>query len=175
MQKKAAAAQACLFDELDLEVHGSNINDIVYTPDRVARTILEHFAPKGVLLDPCRGDGAFHKYMAGAQYCEILEGKDFFKWTAPVDWIISNPPYSIYRDWLLHSFEVADNIVYLIPISKAFTTSALLDATLEFGGIAEVLYLGSARDMGFDLGFAMGAVHYQRGYKGPTTYRRVIT
>ena len=161
-----------LFEEFHLGVPRINLNDVVYTPNSVAKTIIDHFQPTGVILDPCRGDGAFHRHMPGSHYCEIAEGKDFFKWTDKVDWIVSNPPYSVYRDWLLHSFKVADNIVYLIPIAKAFTTSSLLDATAEFGGIVEIFHIGPARDIGFDMGFAVGAVHYKRGYAGALTLSR---
>lgn len=37
-----------------------NPNDVVFTPDWLAKEIIEHFAPVGVCLDPCKGDGAFY-------------------------------------------------------------------------------------------------------------------
>jgi hypothetical protein len=144
--------------------------DVVFTPGHVAAAIVRHFSPTGRVLDPCKGDGAFLREMPGASHCELQEGSDFFNWTEPVDWIVSNPPYSIYRNWLLHSFKVAENIVYLIPISKAFTTSVLLAATHEYGGIVEIAHIGSGRSIGFDLGLAVGAVHYKRGYRGGIHY-----
>ena len=33
--------------------------DIVMTPDYLAKDIIQHFHPTGLILDPCRGEGAF--------------------------------------------------------------------------------------------------------------------
>lgn len=33
--------------------------DVVYTPDWVAHDMVDHFAPCGRILEPCRGAGAF--------------------------------------------------------------------------------------------------------------------
>ena len=34
--------------------------DIVMTPVYLAKNIIEHFEPTGLILDPCRGEGAFY-------------------------------------------------------------------------------------------------------------------
>ena len=109
--------------------------------------------------------------MPNAEYCELQEWKDFFDWREPVDWIVSNPPYSVYSEWLRHSFKVADNIVYLIPINKAFNSSTMLRDTYEWGGIAEIVHVGPGSSLKFPVGFAVGAVHYKRGYRGGIVYR----
>jgi hypothetical protein len=145
--------------------------DVVFTPEYIARAMVRHFAPSGKMLDPCKGDGVFLRQMPGADYCELQEGRDFFDWVAPVDWIISNPPYSVYSEWLRHSFLIAENIVYLIPINKAFNSSSMLKATYEFGGIAEIVHIGPGGSLKFPVGFAVGAVHYKRGYSGGIVYR----
>ncbi|MDA8412999.1 MAG: hypothetical protein M0023_04335 [Desulfobacteraceae bacterium] len=79
--------------------------DIVFTPADVARDVVAHFAPSGRILDPCKGDGAFFDHLpSGAEFCELKDGKDFFHWTEPVDWIVSNPPYSIFLPgWIIVS------------------------------------------------------------------------
>lgn len=75
--------------------------DIVYTPSRVCDHILKFLNPTGSILDPCKGDGAFFNLMPeGSDYCEIQEGKDFFEYNRKVDWIIGNPPYSIFETFL---------------------------------------------------------------------------
>lgn len=145
--------------------------DVVFTPEHIAEAMVRHFAPSGRVLDPCKGDGVFLHQMPGADYCELQEGRDFFNWTERVDWIVSNPPYSVYSEWLRHSFEVADNIVYLIPINKAFNSSTTLHDTYEWGGIAEIVHIAPGRHIGFPVGFAVGAVHYKRGYSGGIVYR----
>ncbi len=148
--------------------------DVVFTPPEIARAIVAHFKPSGKMLDPCKGDGVFLDLMNGADYCEIQEGIDFFEYEKKVDWIISNPPYSIFTDWLRHSFKVAENIVYLIPINKAFNSSEVLTETNAYGGIAEIVNLGRGRDLGFPFGFAVGAVHYKKNYKGGIIYRHEL-
>ena len=34
--------------------------DIVMTPEYLAKDIIQHYEPKGLILDPCRGTGAFY-------------------------------------------------------------------------------------------------------------------
>ena len=73
-----------------------NLNpaDRVYTNDWVVADMVDFFKPSGRILDPCKGDGVFLKYLPGADWCEIEKGKDFFAWSNPVDWVFGNPPYS---------------------------------------------------------------------------------
>lgn len=145
--------------------------DVVYTPDWVARDVVSHFNPSGVCLDPCMGDGAFYKYLpAGSHWCEIEKGKDFFKWNCPVDWIVSNPPFNDYYKFFVHSFEVADNVLYVFPFHKIFQSYRNLELVFNYGGIPEIYILGRGRVVGWELGFAVGAVWFKRGYTGPTMY-----
>ena len=167
-------AQCTMQASLDLPPTGKFSHahkDVVFTPPAVAAGIVAHFRPGGRMLDPCRGDGAFWRHMPGADWCEIQDGRDFFQWAEPVDWIISNPPYSVFAGWLRHSFAVADNIVYLIPINKAFNSTPLLDDTHAFGGIAEIVHVATGRAIGMPFGYAIGAVHYKRGHRGAIKYR----
>lgn len=144
-----------------------NMADVVHTPVDVAASIVKYFAPSGRCLDPCKGDGAFFDRLPpGAEFCELADGKDFFNWTEPVDWIVSNPPYSIFQEWLDHSFKVADNIVYLIPVTKVFNSFGIMKRIHAWGGIREIYLIGGGRSIGFPFGFALGAVHLQRGYRG---------
>ena len=70
-------------------------NDIVMTPSRFAKEIIDYFNPSGLILEPCRGDGGFYNnFLKPKEWCEITEGKDFFDFNEKVDWIITNPPYS---------------------------------------------------------------------------------
>lgn len=141
-------------------------DDIVLTPPDVARDVVDHFRPSGRILDPCRGDGVFYDLMPGCDWCEIREGKDFFLWSEPVDWIVSNPPYSIFSDFLRHSFDVAENIVFLIPTNKVFNSDSMIRAIWKWGGVVEIYNISGGSALGFPIGFAIGAVHFKRGYKG---------
>src|SRR4030067_583417 len=83
-----------------------------------------------------------------------------------VDWIITNPPYSIYDHFLEKSFSIADNVVFLVPIVKAFKSKKTLKMTIDYGGLKEIVYMGGGRKHGFGFGFPVGCLHYQRNYKG---------
>jgi hypothetical protein len=140
--------------------------DVVYTPDGMAREIVDFFKPTGRILEPCKGDGAFLRYMPAADWCEIALGRDFFLYQDKVDWIVGNPPYSIFNIWLRHSFEIADHIVYLIPLNKIFNDFGMLKDIYIYGGVKQIYAIGRGEKINFPMGYAVGAVHFQRGHKG---------
>ena len=144
-------------------------NDCIMTPDWVASDMINHFAPRGKTLEPCRGDGVFTDLLPSARWCELNEGRDFFDWNEPVDWIISNPPFSVMRKFILHSFEVAANIVYLVPVWKIYLSYGLVKAAQEYGGIKEVRWYGTGSKLGFPMGNGIAAVHWKKGHRGPMT------
>jgi hypothetical protein len=148
-----------------LEATEAKATDVVLTPDAIAADVVKHFRPTGRMLDPCKGEGAFLRHMPGAEWCEIREGRDFFGWTEPVDWIVSNPPYSIFSDFLRHAFRVAQDIVFLIPVNKAFNSDRMMREIWTWGGIPTVYVVGGGGSLGFPIGFCIGAVHFRRGYR----------
>jgi hypothetical protein len=141
--------------------------DVVYTPDWVAADMVAHFKPSGRVLEPCAGDGVFLKYLPGAEWCEIEKGRDFFAWHEPVDWLFGNPPYSVFSRWLDHSMKISENIVYLIPLTRLFNSGFFIKRLLSYGMIKEMRYYADGGDLGFPIGFAIGAVHFLKGYAGP--------
>jgi len=148
----------------------SNPQDVVYTPDALAKEIVEMFQPCGRVLEPCKGDGAFLRHLPeGSEWCEIAEGRDFFEYQSRVDWIVSNPPHSIFDRWLEHSFRIADNVVYLVPFSKVFKSWGTIQKIGHFGGIVTIIAMRTSRRAGFNFGFPLGVFHFKRGYKGTTT------
>lgn len=160
--------QELLFD-IEIAAPTGTLSDVVYTPDEIARDIVSYFKPKGKCLDPCKGGGAFLQFLpAGSDWCEISEGRDFFDYHGQVDWIVSNPPYSILDEWLTHSYEVAADIVYLLPLPKLFNSARRMEMICDNGGMKEILFVTAGRRLGFTFGYACGAVHFQTGYKGPT-------
>ena len=139
--------------------------DVVYTPDWCARDMVEWFKPSGRILEPCRGEGAIYKYLpAGTEWCEIADGRDFFAWHSPVDWIVSNPPYSIFNEWMDHSFNVSENVVYLLSLSTFFTSFSRMRDTHKRGWIKHVRVYGEGNKLGFPTGRPMGAFHFVRAY-----------
>ncbi len=145
-------------------------NDVVYTPDWCARDIIDHFKPQGKILEPCSGNGAFLQYLPNAEWCELSKGRDFFAWYEKVDWLIGNPPYSIFSDWLRHSFDIAENICYLIPIAKVYSVEPRMREIYAWGGIVETVYYGRGEALGFPFGFPCGAVYMRKGYLGGVTF-----
>lgn len=143
-------------------------SDVFYTNPETAISIIDYFKPAGSILDPCAGKDAFYgNFKNKEKYrCEISEGTDFLQWNKRIDWIITNPPYSIYDAFLLKALEVADNIVFLVPISKAFKSDKIERAVMQFGGLKEIIYMGSGRKHKFPFGFSLGCIYYQRNYKG---------
>lgn len=143
-------------------------NDLIMTKPSTATWIVNYFKPTGFCLDPCAGENAFYNAMpAPKARLEISEGTDFFEWTAPVDWIITNPPFSIYDAFMFHAMNVSDNIVWFVPMQKAFKNQRLEEAISSYGGLRRVVMLGGGGKHGFPFGFQVGCLHYQRNYNGP--------
>jgi len=150
----------------------STPNDVVMTPISTAKQIIDHFKPTGSILEPCRGTGMFYDNFPNEDkdWCEISEGKDFFDYDRKVDWIITNPPFSIFDNFLIKSFEVADNVVFFCPLNKVFKSMKIDRAIRDYGGIKEVIHMGGGGRHNFPFGFPVGCIYYQRGYDGPMHY-----
>ena len=154
-----------------LKLFEANIldEDVVYTPDYVSKNIIDFLKPLGKCLDPCKGDGAFLKFMPiDSDYCELHENKDFLHYENKVDWIIGNPPYSIFDDFLRHSFLISDNVSFLVPTNKVFQRQLIMDMINDYGGIKSIIIYGSGTLIGFPFGFSVGNFHFEKGYKGKT-------
>lgn len=170
------AMQKTLFKNIE-----PNPCDKVYTPQDIVIDIMSFFPISGKCLDPCRGDGAFHKLLPdGSDWCEVRDGRDFFDYNFAVDWIVGNPPCSIFYDFLKHSFTLSSNIVYILPTNKVFQSFKIMDEIDNYGGIKTMLVYGSGQNVGFPWGFSVGAFHFKRDYGGATKIifrrlRRVTT
>lgn len=142
--------------------------DRVYTPQWLALDMLQHFQPEGLVLEPCRGDGAFTRHRPGWSWCELDEGRDFFDWSRPVDWVFTNPPYSKLRPFFMHSARVAREVCLLIPLRNYFSGYGFVRDAREFGDLVHIRLYGTGGNCGFPMGNAIGACHWSRGYRGPT-------
>ena len=145
-------------------------NDRVWTPDALAAQIVAHFGPTGKILEPCRGAGAFVRAMPGCEWCEIDDGRDFFQWTKPVDWVITNPPWSQFRSFLDHAMKVADNVVFLSLVNAFFMRARVEDMRRAGFGIVEILMLPTPPKPWPQTGFQLGATHIRHGHAGPTVF-----
>lgn len=155
----------------------SRVNDKVYTPLNVSKAIIDSLPIKenDILYDPFFGDGSFYNQFPIENkkfYSEIDLGKDFFEFETKVDWIISNPPYSIFDDVLKHSFEIAENIVYLVPAGKLFASMKRIKETLNYGNIKSMQFVSASR-CGFPFGFPCMAIWIKKGFKGETEIKNL--
>ena len=157
----------------------SNINDKVYTPEFIVDEVLDIFLPmitdEQTILEPFKGEGAFYDKLPTGRtdWCEIDNSVDFLTYDKHVDWIITNPPYSIFKEMLPKMLEVADNIVIVIPVNKLLSSMPrLMDIKRAGSNIKQIHYLGSGRQLKFPFGFPVAVVHLERGYEGRvlTTY-----
>lgn len=159
----------------------STPNDVVMTKEETAKQIINYFSSQfndsDLFCDPCYGDRAFlNNYPENN--CkfgyEITDGDDFLlsKNLIQFDWIITNPPFSIFDDFLLKSFECSNNVVFFIPLNKVFKSKKIDQAIKNYGGIKEIIHMGTGGQHGFPFGFPVGCVHYKKGYNGDIKYTR---
>lgn len=155
-------------------VHGGC--DDVMTPSYLAEAIISHYQPTGRILEPCRGIGPTYAFWReGWDYCEIKEGVDFLVCpNQDYDWIVTNPPYSLFRAFLKRSMIVADNVVFLCFINAFWMKARLRDMDEAGFGIREILRVDTPPPPWPQTGFALGAVHVQRGWKGDIKVSRLI-
>ena len=146
-----------------------NPNDVIFTPDKIAKLIVEMHKPSGKILEPCSGEGAFLRYLPTADWCEITKGRDFFDYKDKVDWIITNPPYSNFDKSLNHSFELAENVIFLVPVAKVLKSWGTIQKIKQYGGIVSIWLVPASR-CGFPFGFPAGAFHFKRNYTGATQF-----
>lgn len=148
-------------------------NDLVQTPIVVARMLAEHFKPSGRILEPCKGEGNFLKVLPlDTEWCEILEGKDFFDYSGKVDWIITNPPFSKIRKFMQKSMGVADNIVFLMTINHLWLKARLRDIFEKGFGIKEIVIFKTPKSFP-QSGFQIGAVYLKKDYIGSIAFNKL--
>ena len=83
-----------------------------------------------------------------------------------MDWIITNPPYSIYDLFLEKAFSVSDNVVFFAPIQKALKSERIERMVLKYGGLKEIVFMGGGRKHKLPFGFAVGCIYYQKSFVG---------
>ncbi|HVS54010.1 MAG TPA: hypothetical protein VHD62_16770 [Opitutaceae bacterium] len=147
-------------------------DDVVQTPAPLARRLVEHFKPRGRILEPCKGTGNFYRALRAhtqsaaavlsVDWCEVKQGRDFFEWQDKVDWIVTNPPWSQIRAFLQHAMRVSDNIVFLLTINHVWTKARVRDVRDAGFGIREIVLVDMPPAFP-QSGFQLGAVHFRRG------------
>lgn len=144
-------------------------DDRVMTPHALAVQLVAQVRPSGLILEPCAGNGNFVRALrpyGEVRWCEKDLGQDFFAWTTPVDWIVTNPPWSAFRAFLQHAIEVADHIAFMATVNHWWTSRRV--ALLQTAGFGyERLVLFERPDTFPPTGFQLGMMVISRGYGGP--------
>ncbi len=80
---------------------------------------------------------------------------------------------SEYRDkwnrFLDHSFNLAQNIVLLVPIAKMMKSIGTIRRIFAYGGIVRLYFVGASK-CGFPFGFPCGIFYLKKGYRGTTFF-----
>jgi hypothetical protein len=152
-------------------------NDKVYTPPTLAKQIVDHFGPSGIVMEPCAGPFDTQAFVAAMSYLdpdwfEIDEGFDFLKTELDqrYHWIITNPPWSQLRAFLKKSMELADNVVFLCLVNAFFMKARQEDMRKAGFSMKEILFVPTPPKPWPQTGFSLGAVHIQRGYQGEVKF-----
>ena len=100
--------------------------DYYPTPEWCTEAIVRRLRWPGcpAILEPCRGDGAIIRVLkrygfSDIEWAEIADGRDFLTWDfgRQFDFVITNPPFSLARQFIDRSLELADCVVMLLPLS----------------------------------------------------------
>jgi type I restriction-modification system DNA methylase subunit len=96
-------------------------NDVFYTPISLVNQhidlVKDYIEPNKVIYEPFYGSGNYYNQFKERfpnntlEYTEIELGTDFFQFDKPVDYIISNPPYSMIDKVLEKSCDLKPNII----------------------------------------------------------------
>ncbi len=155
-----------------------NGNDEIYTPNYLAEDIIKYFSQffkkDDIFLEPAKGSGSFYQYLPFPNYyCEVKENKSFFNFNKKVSWIITNPPFSLIRKFLLQSYEIkVDNIVYLITVNHILGLKARLnDMYKNHYGIKKVLLLSNTPKEFPQSGFQWGVIWIKKDYQGNVEWK----
>ena len=156
-------------------------NDRIYTPDRLAYDIVVHVGPSGRIMEPAAGGGAFLRAFArlGLTYdwCELDRDRDFFdcRPSSRYDFIITNPPYSLFTRFLRHSMTVANNVVFLCPIAAWFQRARERVIAEAGFGIVEIVRIPVPPPPFPQFGLSLGVAWLRRGWSGSPQFTRLRT
>lgn len=108
--------------------------------------------------------------MPGCEWCEIDEGKDFLAIEGQWDWIVTNPPWSKFRQFLAKAMQCAGDVVFLVTMNHFFTKARMRDVAEAGFGFVEALLVPTPPKPWPQSGFQVAAVHLRKGYHGPMAF-----
>lgn len=98
-------------------------NDFYQTPFNITRRLLQAQKFNGRILEPSCGAGAIVSVLKEAGYHDItaydllINGVDFLDERRKFDYIITNPPFSLAKEFILKACEVAPKFAFLLPLN----------------------------------------------------------
>lgn len=126
-------------------IGNTNPNDEYYTPNYAIEPLLKHLKPNSFIWCPFdTKESNFVKVLSKNGHfvhCTHIEnGEDFFKKTPPtgIDYIISNPPYSLKAEVFERLFELKIPFAMLVGVVGLFESKRRFD--MFKGNKIEVMY-----------------------------------
>ncbi len=108
------------------------------------------------------------------EWCEVLEGVDFFSAYSGdevnFDYVVTNPPWSQFRSFLVRSMEIANHVIFLGTLTHFITSARLRDIKDHGFGMREAFLVRQPPPPWPSSGFQLAAVHLQRDWCGPLTF-----
>ncbi len=105
------------------QVNGVRLNDTDFypTPLWCIENLDIDWTKFATAHEPCRGDGRLQNWLISkglpTTYTEISEGLDFFDWNQKTDLIITNPPFSLAKEFIDHSLKNAKCVIMLLRLN----------------------------------------------------------
>jgi hypothetical protein len=155
-------------------VRGTPTNDRVMTPPRLARALVAAIRPSGVVLEPSAGRGSFvralREHGCDVRWCELDEGTDFLHWSAMVDEVVGNPPWSKFRAFLAHALCIARRrVAFICTINHLWTKHRQQLIDRAGFGTERIIKFDAPKEWGAQTGFQVGLILLERGWSGPCT------
>jgi len=94
--------------------------EFYYTNEQMVKDLIAITPISGSVLDAGSGDKVWFNNLQGEKYeCEIERGCDFLKWNKKVDWVIGNPPYHEFTQFLYKALDISDlGVAFLVNAAK---------------------------------------------------------
>lgn len=108
---------------LSRQINGVRLNDTDFypTPMWCVENLNIDWSMFSTAHEPCRGDGRIYNWLSNkgltTSYTEITEGLDFFAWQDKVDLIITNPPFSLAKEFIDHSLKNSKCVIMLLRLN----------------------------------------------------------
>lgn len=91
-------------------------SDLYQTPGKLIDSLFENviFDEKATVLEPCIGEGEiilklFDRFKYENIYAtELMYGTNFFNWNKTVDYIITNPPFSLANEFIIKAKKICE-------------------------------------------------------------------